>query len=129
MHPRSTFAFAALIFSASGSALACQHAKPVVAIQTTVNEQSPEQVEARVTNPVEKLLSGLPRLTEMNSNTRQGVVNFELQFDGGATERDLAVVKERLGTRRADVAIDVISTEVLLTRACLETWPWNAGPT
>ncbi|MDT1837894.1 hypothetical protein FPK49_26725, partial [Acinetobacter baumannii] len=74
----------------------------MVAVRYAVSEQVPERVEASITNPVEKLLANIPRLVELNSNTSHGGVNFELRFEGGATERDLANVKARLDGWRAD---------------------------
>lgn len=123
---RTMLAFAAVMLSASGSGLACQHANPVVALEYAVNEQLPERVEALITNPVEKLLVGVPRLADMRSVTGQGSASFELQFEGGATAGDLAVVKERLDAWRLEAKVAVLSTKLLLTTSCLSRWPWDA---
>lgn len=123
---RTTFAFAAVMLSASGSALACQHAHPVVALEYTVSEQVPERVEALITNPVEKLLVGVPRLADLRSITGHGTASIELQFEGGATASDLAVVKERIDAWRAGAKVEVQSTRLVLTTSCLSRWPWDA---
>ena len=125
MQMKARFAIAAAALIMSGGASACQDTVPKVAVHYAVGEQVPERVEAAITNLVEKLLADAPRLVEINSNTGHGVVDIELQFEGGATERDLAVVKARLDGWRADKGIDVISTRVALTMECLNKWPWN----
>lgn len=126
MSLRTTFAFAALMLSASGSGWACQHANAVVALEYTVSEQVPERVETLITNPVEKLLVGMPRLADLRSVTGHGSASLELQFDGGATEDDLAAVKGRLENWRADDKIALLSASVVLTTSCLSRWPWEA---
>jgi len=123
---RTTLTFAAVMLSAS-SALACQHANPVVALEYTVSEQVPERVEATITNPVEKLLVGVPRLADLRSISGHGLVSFELQFEGGATADDLAVVKERIDAWRVEARVDVLSTKAVLTTSCLNRWPWDGA--
>lgn len=120
-----TFAVAAITLSLVGGASACNEADQKVAVHYAVDEQLPERVEANVTNPVEKLLADVPRLVELNSNTSHGTVDLELQFEGGATERDLAVVKARIDGWRAGKGIEVKATRVTLTTACLNKWPWS----
>lgn len=125
MRMRSMLVFSAVILAMGGGAWACEDAGPMVAVHYAVDEQVPERVEASITNQVEKLLAGVPRLVELNSNTGRGMASFELRFEGGATGRDLAVVKARLDGWRPDKGIDVISTTVALTTECLDKWPWN----
>lgn len=125
MRMEASFAFAAVMLSVTGGVLACEGAGPMVAVHYTVSEQLPERVEASITNTVEKLLAGVPRLVELNSNTSHGVVDIELRFEGGATERDLAAVKSRLDGWRADNGVNVITARVSLTMECLNKWPWN----
>ena len=97
----------------------------MVSIQYLVNEQVPERVEATVTNPLEKLLSRTSRLAELRSMTGQGSAVFEMRFDGGATEQDLATVKQRVQRLTFAEGIQVISMEVSLTSSCLSRWPWS----
>lgn len=125
MQMKAMFGFAAVMLSLASGASACEDTVPKVAVHYAVGEQVPERVEAAITNPVEKLLADVPRLVGLNSNTSHGVVDIELQFEGGATGRDLAVVKARLDGWRADKGIDVISTRITLTTECLSGWPWN----
>lgn len=125
MRMKASFACAAVMLSVAGGVLACEGAGPMVAVHYAVSEQVPERVEASITNPVEKLLANIPRLVELNSNTSHGAVDFELRFEGGATERDLANVKARLDGWRADREAGVISSRVALTTECLNKWPWN----
>ena len=122
-----TFAFAAVMLSASSSALACQHANPVVALEYTVSEQVPERIEAAITNPVEKLLVGVPRLADLRSVTGHGSASFELQFEGGATAGDLAAVKERIDAWRLKAGVEVLSTKLGVTNSCLSRWPWDGA--
>ncbi|WP_306397596.1 hypothetical protein [Telluria beijingensis] len=125
MQMKAMFAFAAAALIMSGGASACQDTVPKVAVHFAVGEQAPERVEAAITNPVEKLLADVPRRGDLYSSTSHGVVDIELHFDGGATERDLAAVKARLDGWRSDKGIDVISTRITLTTACLSKWPWS----
>lgn len=127
MPMKTTFAFAAVVLAACSSALACQHANPVVALEYTVSEQVPERVEATITNPVEKLLVGVPRLADLRSITGHGSASFELQFEGGATADDLTAVKERLDAWRAGTRVELQSTKLVLTTSCLSRWPWDAA--
>jgi len=117
--------FSAAVFLGSSTADACQGPFPMVSIQYLVNEQVPERVEATVTNPLEKLLSRTSRLAELRSMTGQGSAVFEMRFDGGATEQDLATVKQRVQRLTLAEGIQVISMEVSLTSSCLSRWPWS----
>lgn len=121
----------AVLLTMGGGALACPVTEPKVALRYTVDEQTPERVEARITNPVEKLLAGLPRLADMVSTTGHGVASFQLRFDGGASADDLAAVRRRIDGWRPAGGIALISTDIVLTTACLITWPWDdpAAPT
>jgi len=115
-------------------ALACQRSAPVVGVQYVVAEQLPERVEAAVTNPLERMMTGLPRLVEINSVTSEGIASFELAFEGGATDDDLALVETRVDAfdaerRRAVQGSEARTARVFLTSACMGKWPWrDIGP-
>jgi len=125
MQMKTMFAIGAAMLALSSAASACQDTVRKVAIHYAVGERVPERIEAAITNQVEKLLADVPRRGDLKSVTGRGFVDFELWLEGGATERDLAVVKARLDGWRADKGVDVISTRVILTTACLNGWPWN----
>ena len=118
----------------SNVALACQRSGPVVGVQYVVDEQLPERVEAAVTNPLERMMAGLPRLVEINSVTSEGIASFELAFEGGATGVDLALVGTRVDAfdaqrRRAVQESGARTARVFLTSACMGKWPWrDIGP-
>lgn len=118
-------ALAVALASSPDSAPACQAPVPLVIVTYQVREQLPERVEATVTNPVERIIIKLPRVAEINSMTRQGEVAFELQFEGGANEQDLAVVRKRIAEIILDRQVGVISASVELTSRCLEKWPFG----
>ena len=113
----------ALLMLMSGIAHACESPASVVAIRYLVREQLPERVEASVTNPLERFLVRTPRLTELNSNTGHGTVDFALQFQGGATTDDLAAVKRVVAEVALHERVDVLSSTIELTRTCLNPWP------
>jgi hypothetical protein len=115
----------AAVLLGSSATVACQGPFPMVAVQYLVNEPVPERIEATITNPLEKLLSGTSRLAEVRSMTGHGSAAFELRFDGGATEQDLETVKQRVQRLTRAKGIQVISTKVFLTSSCLNTWPWS----
>ena len=68
----------------------------VVALRYTVTEQSPERIEAALTNPLEKTLRTLPRVSEIRSNTGQAYVAVEIVFEGGATDQDVETVERHV---------------------------------
>lgn len=84
-------------------------AASVVVVRYLVSEQSPERVEEMVTNPLERILAALPRVSKITSTTGHGVVNVEIQFDGGATEQDLATVSKRIEELALDGQVEVTS--------------------
>ena len=122
---RRKLCFSAVLLLGSSGVDACQGPFPMVAVQYLVNEPVPERVEATITNPLEKLLSGTSRLAEMRSMTGHGSAAFELRFDDGATEQDLETIKQRVQRLTLAGGIQVISTKVFLTSSCLSTWPWS----
>ena len=57
--------------------------------------------------------------------TGHGSAAFEMRFVGGATEQDLATVKQGVQKLTLAEGIQVISKEVFLTSSCLSRWPWS----
>jgi len=82
-------------------------AVPVVAVRYLVTEQSPERVEATVTNPIERMLVALPRVSAINSATHYGSVDLEIHFDEGATEQDLETVERHTAEFVFDPEVEV----------------------
>ncbi|MEW7849887.1 efflux RND transporter permease subunit [Massilia aurea] len=122
MQLKHTCAFAIAIVL-SGLAAACEGPFPLIGVQYRVSEQSPDRVEALVTNPLERLLMGTPRLANVASTTSHGTVDIELRFDGGATGIDLAQVKQRIGEMRFAEGVEVKSTNVFFASTCWQRWP------
>lgn len=131
---KAAVAVVAVWLSMSDAALACERSGAVVGVQYVVDEQLPERVEAALTNPLERMMTGLPRLVEINSVTSHGVASFELAFEGGATDDDLALVGTRVDAfdaerRRAVQGSEAGTVRVFLTSACMGKWPWRGiGP-
>lgn len=120
-------ALAVVLASSLDSASACQAPAPMVMVTYQVREQVPERVESTVTNPVERTLIRLPRVAEINSATRHGEAAFELQFEEGASEQDLVVVRQRIAQIVLDRQVDVISTSVEISSRCAGKWPFGDG--
>lgn len=93
----------------SATAFAAPPTTPVVAVRYLVTEQSPERVEATVTNPIERMLVALPRVSAVNSATRYGSVDLEIHFDEGATEQDLETVERHTAEFVFDPEVEVTS--------------------
>ncbi|MEI6356274.1 MAG: efflux RND transporter permease subunit, partial [Verrucomicrobiota bacterium] len=70
---------------------------PQVQVNTEVTALAPEEVEQRVTRPIEMELAGLPGLTEMRSLTKFGLSQVTLQFEDGVDiYRCRQLVSERM---------------------------------
>ena len=70
---------------------------PQVQVNTEVPALAPEEVEQRVTRPIEMELGGLPGVTEMRSITKFGLSQVTLQFDDGVDiYRCRQLVSERM---------------------------------
>lgn len=70
---------------------------PQVQVNTEVPALAPEEVEQRVTRPIEMELSGLPGVSEMRSLTKFGLSQVTLQFhDGVDIYRCRQLVSERM---------------------------------
>lgn len=75
--------------------------RPFVSIDITYRGASVQVIEARITEPLEELLSGIPGLVEIRSESMFGQAEIELQFRLG-TDIDEAAndVRARLGRFR-----------------------------
>lgn len=93
MKRKGALVAAAAMLLGAATAFAAPPAASVVAVRYLVAEQSPERVEATVTNPLERMLAALPRVSSINSATSHGSVDLEIHFDDGATEQDLDTVE------------------------------------
>jgi hypothetical protein len=87
---------ASVLLLAGLPAHADSRSERVVVLVLCTTEQTPERVEAVLTNPVEKLLIGLPGVKTMNSVTGHGGARFEVHFEGGASEDDAISVAQAL---------------------------------
>lgn len=114
MQFKRIFAVASAMLSGGEMACAGQPSLSVVAVRYLVSEQLPERVEETVTNPLERILVALPRVSEVTSTTGHGSVNVEIQFEGGATEQDLATVSKRIEELVLDSEVEVTSRTTLL---------------
>ena len=106
--------FAALLFGAGGYALYTLPIDAVpditgvqVQVYTSVAALAPEEVEARVTVPMERALAGVPGATEMRSITKFGLMLVTLQFaDGTDNLAARQLVTERLTDAKALMPAD-----------------------
>ena len=106
---------AAAMLVASELAYAVDPSRSVVAVRYLVSEQLPDRVEETVTDPLERVLIALPRVAEVTSTTDHRSVNVEIQFEGGATEQDLATVSQRIEELVLDGEVRVTSRTAVLT--------------
>src|SRR5437763_12890399 len=63
---------------------------------------APEEVERQLTFPVEQSLGGLPRVQEVRSVTRFGLVQVVVSFDDGT---DIYFARQQIGERLANLEI------------------------
>ena len=72
-------------------------APPQVDVQTSADGLSPEEVEARITLPIESAMNGLPGVTTVRSSSRVGLSMVQVVFDQNAhIEQARQAVAERL---------------------------------
>jgi len=90
---RRGFILAAAMLLGAQLVWAGEPPESVVAVRYLVTEQSPERIEAIITNPLERSLLTLPRISRFSSNTGHGFVTVEIEFDGGATQQDVETVQ------------------------------------
>ena len=100
MLSRRNFALA-LMLTTTGMTAVAQPPSRVVLVQYLVREQSAVRVEETITSPLERTLSTLERVSQLQSTTGHAskghiIVNIEVHFEGGATEQDLATVMSRI---------------------------------
>lgn len=107
------FAASALLFAAL-PAHAGSLPERVLVLALCIAEQAPERVEVVLTNPVEKLLIGLPQVKTMNSITGHGGARFEIHFEGGAGEDDAAGVSRALERSEAGRGAAILSRSLQL---------------
>jgi multidrug efflux pump subunit AcrB len=71
--------------------------RPTITIDTTWRAAAPEEVEAEIVEPQEKVLRGLPGMTELESNSQRGRGQITITFAVGSDlERGLIEVLNRL---------------------------------
>ena len=98
------------------TAYAGRSSPSVVEVSYLVSEQDVDRVERLVTDPMERVLTSIPRVSRIESTTGHGSVNIEVGFEGDATEQDLAAVRERI----EELALD---REVVVTSRTVELKP------
>lgn len=77
---------------------------PVVLITTTYEGVSPEDIESSVTMKIEKEMTGLRGMKEMNSVSSEGVSTIAIEFDPGIPiENALQYVRDKLDIARAEL--------------------------
>ena len=64
--------------------------------------------------PLERTLIAIPRVSNVSSTAGHGYVNFEIEFEGGATEQDLATVSQRVKEFVLDPQVVVTARTVFL---------------
>jgi len=88
--------------------------RPEITVRTAWRAAAPEEVEAEIVEPQEKVLRGLPGMTEMLAKARRGQGEITVKFMVGTSlERSLLEVLNRLNRVRsypADADEPVLST-------------------
>jgi len=92
--------FAVAPAQAAGEAPARVH------VDIRLAERSPENVEQRVTLPLEHALIKMPGLLRMKSSSAQELCRLELEFEGGATEQRKAQVGAEVAAELARSKIE-----------------------
>ncbi|MDE1943462.1 MAG: efflux RND transporter permease subunit [Betaproteobacteria bacterium] len=81
-----------------------EFAPPQATIQTEAAGLSPDQVEALVTTPLERVINGVPGVEALRSTSIQGLSAIHVYFDRGSDiYRDRQLVAERLATASHDL--------------------------
>lgn len=82
--------------------------KPTVTIMTEAHGMAPEEVETRVTFPMESFLSGLPGLERIRSQSGIGLSAIHLEFGWGSDiYRSRQLVQERLNLSKEALPRDI----------------------
>jgi len=113
---RRSFILAAGMLLGAQLVSAGEPPESVVAVRYLVTEQSPERIEATITNPLEGSLLTLPRISGCTSNTGHGFVNIEIEFDGGATQQDVETLQRHVEQLRFAPDIVITSRTIVLAR-------------
>lgn len=120
MLSRRNFAPAIAMLTIAGIAVAAQPPALVVLVQYVVSERSAGRVEEMLTSPLERTLSTLYRVVNMQSvtgNKANGVaVDLEIHFEGGATAQDLTAVLKQISQLEINTNIEPTSVSVHLRR-------------
>ena len=108
------------MLTTTGIAVAAQSLTLVVLVQYVVSERSAERVEEMLTSPLERTLSTLYRVVNMQSvtgNKADGVaVDLEIHFEGGATAQDLTAVLKQISQLEMSTNIEPTFVSVHLRR-------------
>jgi multidrug efflux pump subunit AcrB len=95
--------------------------RPTITISTSWRGAAPEEVEAEIIEPQEKVLRGLPGMTELESTAQRGRARITVTFSVGANlERGLIEVLNRLnrvGSYPEDADEPTLSTVGVRSRA------------
>lgn len=88
-------------------------APPQVDVQTTANGLSPEEVEARITLPIEAAVNGLPGVDTVRSSSKVGLSMVQVVFDQNADiEKARQAVAERLQPIRGELPANASAPEI-----------------
>ncbi|HWJ95709.1 MAG TPA: hypothetical protein VNT33_13350 [Telluria sp.] len=113
MCSRRRFTVAAALLALGSFVIAGETEPILVLVNYRVAEQDPDRIVETVTNRLEGPLQRLPGVMRMHSMTGNGTVLVEIQFDGDATQQDVAAVTRRLDEVELD-AVTVLSRSVRL---------------
>lgn len=119
MRHLAAIALVAALFTASAGASADRPQAEVVAVRFLVSEQSPERLVQTLLEPAQRALMLLGGVTAINGTAGHGYVGIEIQFEGGATEKDVATVSRRVEELMIDSEILVKSRTVGLAAPSL----------
>ena len=80
---------------------------PTVAITTTWPNVAPEEIEAQVTKPLERAVSSVPGLYEVQSTSSEGISSVRVQFQWGVNIGQAAVdVLQQVQRARREFPVD-----------------------
>lgn len=114
MKSKKVFVVAAAMLLVGLAAYAGRFPPSVVVVSYLVSEQDVDRVEQLVTDPIERVLVTIPRVSSLSSTTGHGSVSIEVEFEGGATEQDLTAVRQGMEELALDSEVVVTSRTVHL---------------